>query len=59
MHNNKMNEALEVAEQAIVGAWFQGNEVEQAQLWIALDIVKEVRAQRQKRRVEKGAVHGN
>ncbi|MGB5454060.1 MAG: hypothetical protein WBM71_07310 [Sedimenticolaceae bacterium] len=59
MKKNKMNESLEVAEQAIVGAWFQGNEVEQAQLWIALDIVKEVRAQRQRRKVEKGVVREN
>ena len=57
-----MNESLEVAEQAIAGAWFQGNEVEleQAQLWIAAGYRRaEVRAQRQRRKVEEGVVREN
>ena len=44
MNENMMNNSLDVAEQAIVGAWYQGDTIEQAQLWIALDIVKQARS---------------
>ena len=42
-----MVNTLEIAEQAIIHAWERGDEVEKAKLWIAHDIVKEIRVQRE------------
>ena len=46
MKKNDFDNSLDVAEQALVGAWYRGEAAEQAQLSIALDIVRTLRGQR-------------